>query len=728
MDAQPNIGKLAEAFTISSRALAIASHEVSLFPNLPTLNDGRRLLEAIERLTRSIDTLRTDFNTLRTDVNTLRIDVNTLGTKSGDIRLRLSNKKFMITVSASSALRTAKRLFYRNPHSRWRLLGEAFLQRQSHLSVRHARAWSASSVCGYQEPFRKRLKDEQRRKRLEISSTEGLKTKELAAAESQRQALKWQLTVGLEIHAQLNTDRKLFSGMKDTLLLNNRRLIWGADAKASSEDEPNTNVAVFDLAFPGSQPVFRKATLIPALRAAIALNCRIQRLSKFDRKHYFYQDQPNGYQITQYYEPYALDGHLILTDEDGLKGDPVKIGIKQIQMEQDTAKSTAQGSSTTLLDFNRVGHPLIEIITLPDIHSPHAAAACIRKIQSILQAVNSVTTGMELGGLRADVNVSVAAVGSCELGQRVEIKNLNTFQSVEAAIAAERNRQISILESGGVISGETRGWSLSSTETSRLRGKEGEVDYRYMPDPDIPPLIIGEDLIRHLSSTLPPTINDVVSDLVSLSGLTSKDARTLAILNDGARLDYFDDVRAELARLATARKPDSVAVPETTETSSTVDNPWSKSTPLQNLDRTVANWVLYEIGALLSTDDQKVFSAALVLPRTLAVILQALHTSVIDRTVAKSILARVFNGDGRDIDNIIRSEASRNTMSPSQYEAMAEDIIRAHPDLVDDIKDKGRMGKLQGMIGLMMRAGKGATNPKKAEEVLRLKLGLPAKE
>ena len=182
----------------------------------------------------------------------------------------------------------------------------------------------------------------------------------------------------------------------------------------------------------------------------------------------------------------------MLTEEDGLKYDPVKIGIKQIQMEQDTAKSLMQGYSTALLDFNRVGHPLVEIITLPDIHSPQDAAACVRKIQSTLQAVNAVTTGMELGGLRADVNVSVAPLSSNKLGKRVEIKNLSTFQSIEAAITAEQNRQISILESGGQIEGETRGWSLGSIETTRLRGKEGEVDYRYMPDPDIAPLIIGK--------------------------------------------------------------------------------------------------------------------------------------------------------------------------------------------------------------------------------------------
>ena len=181
------------------------------------------------------------------------------------------------------------------------------------------------------------------------------------------------------------------------------------------------------------------------------------------------------------------------------------IGIKQIQLEQDTAKTIIQPPSDALLDFNRVGHPLIEIITLPQIHDPRTAAACVKKIQATLQAVNAVKTGMEMGGLRADVNVSVRrrSSGKVEdglsqysgitgLGQRTEIKNLSSFQAVEKAIEAERDRQIDVLEAGGKIEGETRGWTLGSTETRKLRGKEGEVDYRYMPDPDLHPLIIGE--------------------------------------------------------------------------------------------------------------------------------------------------------------------------------------------------------------------------------------------
>lgn len=205
-------------------------------------------------------------------------------------------------------------------------------------------------------------------------------------------------------------------------------------------------------------------------------------------------------------EPFARGGSITLYDHDGIApddGNSKVVGIKQIQLEQDTAKTIHHLASTSLLDFNRVSHPLIEIITLPQIHHPQTAAACVRKIQSILQSVSAVSTGMEMGGMRADVNVSVRSKSSSEepinsysyegitgLGQRTEIKNLSSIKAVEEAIIAEGNRQIGVLEAGGKIEGETRGWTLGSTETVKLRGKEEEVDYRFMPDPDVAPLII----------------------------------------------------------------------------------------------------------------------------------------------------------------------------------------------------------------------------------------------
>ena len=384
----------------------------------------------------------------------------------------------MFVVACSTGQRRAAASLRSGTTYQWQAIRIDSLQQQWSIPTKHARPLSTEAQTS-NVPFRKQLKDEAKRKQesRRLDALKGI-THDTSKRSNDPTSKKWKLTVGLEIHAQLNTERKLFS-----------------DAKASEAGTPNSDVAVFDLAFPGTQPEFQKATLLPALRAALGLNCKIRKRSHFDRKHYYYQDQPAGYQITQYYSPFAVSGNVIVYDHDGIApedGSFVNVAVKQIQMEQDTAKSNLQPPSTTLLDFNRVGHPLVEIITQPQIHHPQTASACVRKIQSILHAVNAVTAGMELGGLRVDVNVSVSPEGGEVLGQRTEIKNLNSFKAVEDAIIAERNRQISILESGGSVEGETRGWTLGSTETVKLRGKEGEVDYRYMPDPDIAPLVIGQ--------------------------------------------------------------------------------------------------------------------------------------------------------------------------------------------------------------------------------------------
>ena len=354
----------------------------------------------------------------------------------------------------------------------------------------------------------------------------------------------WELTVGVEVHAQLNSDRKLFS-----------------NASTLAGNTPNQDIAYFDLALPGSQPKIQKAVLIPALRAALALNCEIQSKSFFDRKHYFYHDQPAGYQITQNYAPFARNGFVRLRSYDRIApedGDEVIVGIRQVQLEQDTAKTLQHPSGEVLLDFNRAGHALIEIVTLPQIHQPQTAAACIRKIQQTLECVCAVTNGMELGGLRTDVNVSVRPrsigvasshiSGAASLGQRTEIKNLSSFKAVENAVAAERDRQIRVLESGGQIAGETRGWSLGSTETRKLRRKEGEVDYRYMPDPDIPPLFIDSVLIEYLRETLPMLPDELVQNLSDEYDIKGQDAIILATLDGGKRLEYFYEIVTELCK------------------------------------------------------------------------------------------------------------------------------------------------------------------------------------
>ncbi|KAF2687922.1 hypothetical protein K458DRAFT_440676 [Lentithecium fluviatile CBS 122367] len=550
-------------------------------------------------------------------------------------------------------------------------------------------------------PFRKLLKDAAKKKRKEDRASSG--SPKVSHCDRDARLSKWELTVGIEIHAELNTARKLFS-----------------QAATSVNEEPNSHVALFDVAFPGSQPHFQGETLIPALRAALALNCDIQYKSSFDRKHYFYQDQPAGYQITQYYEPFARDGSITLYPHDFPAGaspanGPVTIGIKQVQMEQDTAKTVHQPPSTHLLDFNRVSHPLIEIITLPQIHHPTTAAVCVRKIQSLLKAVNSVTAGMEMGGLRADVNVSVrersgqsteqsqSYHGVTGLGQRTEIKNLASVKAVEDAIIAERDRQIELLENGGVVEGETRGWTLGSKTTRRLRGKEGEIDYRYMPDPDIAPVIVGRDLVDHLRDTLPILSDDRVSTLVDDKDykLTSKDASTLLSLDDGERLDYYYDVVKHL-QTAFADQPAILA----------------------RTGKAAGNWVLMELGSLLKTED---WSETRVPSDQLAsIIAHVLRKQITGRT-AKLLLSTKFKGDARAVEQIIADEDMLlRPLSRQEYLDLAQSLLEEKADMVKVIVEKQQHKKVKWFVGQMMaRSAEGTVEPGPAEAVLRELLHLP---
>jgi aspartyl-tRNA(Asn)/glutamyl-tRNA(Gln) amidotransferase subunit B len=520
----------------------------------------------------------------------------------------------------------------------------------------------------------------------------------------------WELTVGIEIHAQLNTPRKLFS-----------------PAATSFNDPPNSHVALFDLAMPGAQPLFQPETLIPAVRAALALNCAVQPVSRFDRKHYFHWDQPAGYQITQYYHPFARDGRIVLHARDGIAqedGDRVEIGIKQVQMEQDTAKTTAQLGSVHWLDFNRVGLPLIEIITLPQIHHPATAAALVRKVQMLLNSVDACVSGMEAGGLRADVNVSVRRIDEVDtgkLGTRTEIKNLSSFKAVEDAIIAERDRQIAVLEAGGVVEGETRGWSLGSTETRRLRGKEGEVDYRYMPDPDLGPVVIGEDLVSHLAASMGVLPDAEIDGLMETYGLSSKDALSLMMLDDGARIQYFYNVLEALEnRLA-------------------VDGSDQRHALL------AANWCLHELGKLteLPSDLAMTPEGECRVPSAdLAAILAHLHKREITAKVAKDLLWGVFRGQisaGGVTQAINAGSLWFQELSEAEYAQLADEVVQGEDKVLGEFlrfkQGKAKaypQGKLMFLVGRMLRAGpEQRMDPASAERVLRARIDgiyLPALE
>lgn len=550
-------------------------------------------------------------------------------------------------------------------------------------------------------PLRKQLKDE-----AKLAKKQGNKK---SKGDSQT-VDGWELTVGIEIHAQLNTSRKLFSS-----------------ATTSFNDDPNSHVAMFDVSMPGSQPLIQKETLLPALRAALALGCDIQFVSRFDRKHYFWWDQPAGYQITQYYEPFAKNGHITLLARDGIAaedGESVTVGIKQVQLEQDTAKTLAQTGNVHWLDFNRVGVPLIEIITEPDMHHPRTAAALVRKIQLLLNTVDTCVSGMETGGLRADVNVSVRKTDSPsrQLGTRTEIKNLNTIKSIEDAIIAERDRQIRELEAGRAVAGETRGWSLGSKETRRLRGKEGEVDYRYMPDPDIAPLVIGKDLIEHLRTSLAVLPDAELDTLITDLGLTAKDALSLIILDDGARVQYFYKVLNGIDKQMQSNQAEEGNVAKL---------------GYRSYATLAANWVTHELGRLTTYKAGPLAAGELsfavdgecaqVPAADLSQLLYHLFRKHITGKVAKELLLSIYLDElqGGIEEAIETNDLWFKEISADEYQQLAEEAIEGEDKVLKEFigYKKFPQGKLMYLVGKMMRMGPTERiDPATAEAVVRARV------
>lgn len=547
-------------------------------------------------------------------------------------------------------------------------------------------------------PLRKQLKDEAKQARKQ--------GKKKSKSDSQT-VDGWELTVGIEIHAQLNTSRKLFS-----------------PAVTSFNDDPNSHVALFDVAMPGSQPLFQAETLIPALRAALSLNCDIQPVSRFDRKHYFWWDQPSGYQITQYYQPFAKSGHITLLARDGISpqdGESVTVGIKQVQLEQDTAKTLAQTDDTYWLDFNRVGVPLIEIITEPQIHHPRTAAVLVRKIQLLLSTVDACVSGMEAGGLRADVNVSVRRTDdpNTPLGTRTEIKNLSTIKAIEDAIIAERDRQIRELDAGGKIAGETRGWTIGSKETRRLRGKEGEVDYRYMPDPDIAPLVIGSDLVSHLQRSLAVLPDAELDRLITHYGLTPNDAVSLINLDNGSRVQYFYRVLGLLEGMLQA------------------DASPGAQPDLKSYASLVGNWTSHELGRLTTSKAGPLGTVELTftpegeclqVPESeLSQLLFHLYHKRITGKVAKEMLMALYLGelDNGVLDAIETHGLWFSEISAAEYEALVDQVIQGEDKVLQEFatSEKFPQGKLMYLVGKLMRTGPTERiDPATAEKTLRTRM------
>ena len=472
----------------------------------------------------------------------------------------------------------------------------------------------------------------------------------------------WEAVVGLEVHAQIVSKSKLFSS-----------------APASFGARPNENVSLVDAAMPGMLPVLNRHCVEQAVRTGLGLGARINQRSIFDRKNYFYPDLPQGYQISQYSDPVSTGGEVRILLKDGSLR---RVGIVRLHLEQDAGRSIHDREpGLTLIDLNRSGVPLMEIVTEPDLRSAEEAAAFVRELRSILRYLGTCTGNMEEGSLRTDVNVSVRRPGA-ELGTRCEIKNVNSIRFVQQAVRYEIRRQIALIESGETVEQETRLFDPTDGSTRAMRTKEDAHDYRYFPDPDLLPLELEKDWIEDIRSSLPELPEAKRTRLVRECGLPEGDAATLAADPEAAA--YFD-------ALASGRDP-----------------------------ILCANWVLNELFGYLRREVVAIGDAPVVAP-ALGAILDLLQSERISSKGAKDVFAEAWRNGG-DPAEIVRRLGLVQVKDTGEIEAAVDRVIAANPDEAQRARKKPNLAGW--FVGQVMRETRGRADPKQASALVRKKLGL----
>lgn len=470
-------------------------------------------------------------------------------------------------------------------------------------------------------------------------------------------------SIGIETHVQLKTKTKLFAAV-------------GNDARGA---EPNTLISHICVGMPGALPVLNKAAVDLACRAAFALNSQPQKFSKFDRKHYFYPDLPKGYQISQYEQPLVLGGHVDIY----VDGDISRVGIVRVHLEEDAGKNThPPGTDYSLIDLNRAGTPLLEIVSQPDIHSPAQAKAYARELYLLMKYAKVSDCDMYHGNLRFDVNVSVSKNPS-KLGNRSEIKNLNSFRSVEGAVAYEIKRQIEALQKGQEIIQETRGWDEAKQKTIAQRGKEEAHDYRYMPEPDVPPIELTEEYIKRVKSQLPKLPSEVRSELQKLA----LDHRVIEDLLD---------------------RP--AALKHTLEVLSAGD---------QTDAHRVAFWFIHGQPAM---EQEPQFKE----PNIDTSRLLELSAMVRDGQLNSNAASKIFNQLIKSKDSPIQIAQRLNLLQLSEgpeIDKIVDAVIAQNPKTVEDIKN-GKHTAVGYLVGQAMKRSKGQANPELVSAAIRKKLGI----
>lgn len=483
----------------------------------------------------------------------------------------------------------------------------------------------------------------------------------------------WELVIGLEVHAQATSKAKLFSGAATT---------FGA--------EPNAQVSFIDAAFPGMLPVINDMCVKQAIKTGLGLNAVIHKFSVFDRKNYFYPDLPAGYQISQFKHPIVGQGYL---DIDLENGETKRIGITRLHLEQDAGKSIHdQRPDATFIDLNRAGVALMEIVSEPDIRSAEEAQAFVKKLRSLLRYLGTCDGNMEQGSLRADVNVSVRRPGE-DLGTRAEIKNVNSIRFIGQAIHYEARRQIEILENGGQIDQETRLFDASKGETRSMRSKEDAHDYRYFPDPDLPPLLLTDEEIETLRRQLPELPDVKKKRFMDSFGLAHYDAALLTSEIEIA--NYYEQSLEELQKKISS--PDDLA----------------KS------GKTLANWILGELFAALNRDSLTIVESK-VKPQDLADLIVLMAKGTISGRIAKDVFVDMWE-TGANPETIVKEKGLEQVSDDSAITACIDRILAENPDHVADYK--AGKDKLFGFfVGKVMKEMAGKANPTVVNELLKKKL------
>lgn len=481
--------------------------------------------------------------------------------------------------------------------------------------------------------------------------------------------MEWEVVIGLEIHAQLATKSKIFSGSSTA---------FGA--------EPNTQASAVDLGLPGVLPVFNEEALRMAVKFGLAIDAHIGKRSVFDRKNYFYPDLPKGYQITQLHEPIVGMGHVDIVMDDG---STKRINITRAHLEEDAGKSLHEDfQGMTGIDLNRAGTPLLEIVSEPEIRSAKEAAAYFRKIHSIMTYLGICDGDLSQGSMRCDCNVSLRPKGQEKFGTRTEIKNVNSFKFVEKAIEAEIARQMDILEDGGRIIQETRLYDANKDETRSMRSKEVANDYRYFPDPDLLPVVIDDSYVAAVRDTLPELPDQKKQRFMDEQGLSAYDASILSATRPMA--DYFESVAAICGDFKVA-----------------------------------ANWVMGELSAALNKSGELGIETSPVSAAQLGLLLNRIKDNTISGNGAKKVFQALWDKEDDDVDALIEKLGLKQVSDTGAIEAIVDEILNNNSAQVEQYinAEPDKRGKMTGFfVGQIMKASKGAANPAVVNQILKTKL------